>query len=126
MKKENLIELIKYAFVGGTTVLLDILLFTLLYNLTPLGIFLSENLKIPIVLTYNYFAHRIITFKSSENKSTQISKYILANIVVWVFANTILIVLNDLIKDANMAKLIQAILMPIISYTLFKIWVYKK
>lgn len=138
--KTKLPELFKYLAVGLLTNLVDFLLYGLLLLLT--GNFLvAENLKIPVVLGLNYFAHRKFTFKSQNRKPAEITRYLLANLVIWLFANLTLIVLvwllGQLLPLLNsspnntpnlveiLAKIGQLVIVPAFSYILFKLVVYK-
>ncbi len=139
--KTKLPELLKYIAVGLLTNLVDFLLYGLLLLLT--GNFLvAENLKIPVVLGLNYIAHRKFTFKSQNRKPAEITRYLLANLVIWLFANLTLIALVWLLSQLLpllsssssdipnlveiLAKLGQLIIVPAFSYILFRAFVYSK
>jgi len=117
-------KLVRYAFVGIATSLIDYLVFTAIFLLSG-NYLLAENLKLPFMLGFNYTAHRLFTFGSSQRLGKELIKYILANIVIFITANVSLVSLVSILGDVQFAKLVQLLTMPIFSYLVLNKLVYK-
>lgn len=125
IKRKKLFELSRYAVVGILTAFVDYASFSIIYYLSN-NYLIAENLKLPFMLAFNYTAHRIFTFKSSNKIYEEIGRYIFANIIIFVISNLSLIFLVNALKMVYIAKFVQLILMPLVTYTILNKLVYKK
>ncbi len=116
-------KFVRYVVVGISTMVLDYLAFSAIFFLLG-NYILAENLKLPIILGFNYIAHRVFTFKSEKKIKVEVAKYIATNILILILSNLLLILLVSVIIDVQIAKLVQLILMPLITYTLLNRLVY--
>ncbi len=67
IKRFNL-PFIRYLFVGVSTTILDICLFWVLINFFHLYYLFAQVINSPIVLLYNYFGHKRITFNHPNHR----------------------------------------------------------
>lgn len=125
INSRQILELMRYLAVGGLTWLLDLILYFTILALTD-SYLAAENLKLPVVLVFNYFAHKSFTFKSKSRRNSQAIKYILANMATWIIANALLIILVGIVGNEELAKIPQSILVPAITYFLFKLFVFRE
>ena len=85
-------ELIKYIFVGLSTVLIDFLIYKFLINFTV--IYLSKTISFLSGTFFSYQLNRTWTFKSGKTKLLQFIKYLIIHItslIINVFLNSLLL-----------------------------------
>ena len=85
-------ELIKYIFVGLSTVLIDFLIYKFLINF--IVIYLSKTISFLSGTFFSYQLNRTWTFKSGKTKLSQFIKYLIIHItslIINVFLNSLLL-----------------------------------
>jgi len=117
-------QLIKYISVGITTQILDFLTYTLLVKLGILYI-VADIINIPFTLTFNYFAHKYITFDQTKWSNKELSKYILNIIFNYFYATIILVISTNLFENPILGKILQILAVPLINYFILKRFVFK-
>ncbi len=105
LNKEEIIRMIKYTISAGTSILLDLFLFTVFHYCMMKGIkeetiviILSTILARIISSLYNYFINSRLVFKN-KNKNTIIKYYIL--VVIQMIASGILVSIAKKIIPGN-------------------------
>ena len=85
-------ELLKYIFVGLSTVLIDFLIYKFLINF--IVIYLSKTISFLSGTFFSYQLNRTWTFKSGKTKLSQFIKYLIIHItslIINVFFNSLLL-----------------------------------
>jgi len=92
LKNKKNIELLKYIFVGLSTVLIDFLIYKLLINF--IFIYLSKTISFLSGTLFSYQLNRTWTFKAGKTKLPQFIKYLIIHItslVLNVFINSLIL-----------------------------------
>ena len=90
--KNNKKELIKYIFVGLSTVLIDFLIYKFLIKF--IVIYLAKTISFLSGTFFSYQLNRTWTFKSGKTKLSQFIKYLIIHItslIINVFLNSLLL-----------------------------------
>ena len=92
LKNKKNKELLKYIFVGLSTVLIDFLIYKFLINF--IVIYLSKTISFLSGTFFSYQLNRTWTFKSGKTKLSQFIKYLIIHItslIINVFLNSLLL-----------------------------------
>src|SRR5690606_13520903 len=107
-------QFLTYIIAGGLTYILDFSVFNTLI-LLQVNYIAAEVIKTPVIITFNYFAHRVFTFKSKSKKLSELSKYIINVGFLFIYSVTLLFVLVDIFGINELyAKLLQLATIPVI------------
>ena len=117
-------QIFRWLMVGGTTVLIDTVVFTILFNQLN-QVILSNFSSVMLSTSYNYFMHHRVTFKSKEKHKNSSFKYLVTLLIFWCF-NTICVKLFITFLFAPFAsKLLAALIQAPISYLILNKKVFK-
>ncbi len=122
--KHKYLEVSRYAFVGVLTALVDYSSFIIIFYITN-NYLVAENLKLPVMLSFNYAAHRLFTFKSKNQITQEIGRYTFANCLIFLVSNLTLIILVNILHFVQLAKFVQLLSLPLFTYVVLNKLVYK-
>lgn len=124
LKKEELIKITKYLFSAGSSLILDLILFTF-FNFLFQVPFIATILARIISSLYNYFLNSRIVFQN-YTKDSIIKYYILVVIQMLISASTIQI-LTSAIESLNdtLLKLLVDMIIFVINYFVQKEIIFK-
>jgi putative flippase GtrA len=108
-------SLIRWAVVGTTTAAIDYLIFIALYMPTK-SVFGANLVAAMTATTFNYLMHHKWTFRSNQQHTISVVKY-LVNLSFWWLTSSLII--NSLIAveiDARVAKLVPLIFIVPVNY----------
>ena len=122
--KNNFFKIIKYGFSSGSSLIIDLFLFTL-FNYVLKNIFIATIFARIISSLYNYFLNSRFVFKS-YTKTSIIKYYILVIVQMFVSATTVTIVFR-ILKNINetLIKLVVDVIIFIINYFIQREVVFK-
>lgn len=75
-KKVEVLQAVKYLFVGGSSAVLELVIFQLLYKCVLLDVVVSNILAIILATIYNFTLNRGFAFRSSTNMARSIALYL--------------------------------------------------
>lgn len=75
-KKVEVLQAVKYLFVGGSSAVLELVIFQLLYKCVLLDVVTSNILAIILATIYNFMLNRGFAFRSSTNMVRSIVLYL--------------------------------------------------
>lgn len=82
MKKKNLVQIVKFGFVGVLNTLIDYGMFFLFFSLFKLDKNMAQALATLIAMTNSYLVNRYWTFeKSGVVRGTEIGRFIVVNLL---------------------------------------------
>ena len=116
LKNKKNKELLKYIFVGLSTVLIDFLIYKFLIKF--IVIYLSKTISFLSGTFFSYQLNRTWTFKSGKTKLSQFIKYLIIHItslVLNVFINSLL--LNTFSKNYFLSYEVSFLIATLISAT---------
>jgi len=119
-------EVLKYILIGVITQLLDLGTYSILVSL---GIYyiLADIINVPLVLGFNYLAHKYITFDSKKWSNKEVGRYILNVLFNYAYATVILVITSNIFGfNPILGKTLQIIAVPLINYFILKKFVFKK
>lgn len=119
--------LIRFIFGGISTAILYLTIYFLLVNLdySPT---LSSASSYLITMPYSFLLNKNIVFLSKNNYKLEVLKFIVTNIVTFIFCTIQIYIMNSYleISDNIILSVTQIITAPIINFIIMKIWVFKK
>ena len=116
LKNKKNKELLKYIFVGLSTVLIDFLIYKFLIKF--IVIYLAKTISFLSGTFFSYQLNRTWTFKSGKTKLSQFIKYLIIHItslIINVFLNSLLI--NRFFKDYFLSYEVSFLIATLISAT---------
>jgi putative flippase GtrA len=114
---------IKWLFVGSTSLLLDIGVFTYTYYLLEIVI-VSNFIAAVISTTFNYFAHYFWTFDSVSAHRKTVLRYFLNIVFLWVMSSLIIeVLMSNGLREVLSKILSMCILLPF-NYFILRKYVY--
>jgi putative flippase GtrA len=117
---------LKYAVVGITTELIDLVTYLLLISV-GMHYLLADNVNNIFVMGFNYLAHRRFTFNSEQKVHFEVGKYIINLLIIYTYSTVLLYIFVDIIGFSELVgKLIQIAMVPVINYLLLKRFVYRQ
>jgi glycosyltransferase involved in cell wall biosynthesis len=123
--KPNFAEVIRYGLVGIATVIIDVASYMLLVH-WGMNYLVADVANIPVFLSFNYFAHKWFTFKSSNRKAPEVLRYLTTFSINQLEALVILwVVVSVFGLDVYMGKVAQTVLIPLTNFFLLKFFVYR-
>jgi len=118
-------SMLRWGTVGILTTVLDYLLFVNLYG--PINsVFIANLISASIATSINYFTHHRWTFKTNQNHSKSVAKYLLNLIFWWLVSTSIIKALVELNIDPKVAKLVPLVLIVPINYFVLNFIVFKR
>lgn len=123
--KNNIIQLIKYIIIGGTSALCELLLFTTLQVL-GIGIFISNISSVIIATIINYLLNKFWAFKSKKGSVKSLVLYIALFSFNITFSSQFIIFLSNTGVKSIVAKFISMILITCWNFILYKKIVFKE
>ncbi len=86
---------IKYLLVGGSSALIELVVFQALLTLSPIGVGPSNVIALVCSTTYNFLMNRNFTFKSASNPARSLVLYLLLFAFNTTLTTTVLSILVD-------------------------------
>ena len=114
----------KWLFVGFSSLILDISIFTLIFHRTE-KILLSNFLAALCSTTFNYLMHYFWTFSSLTKHRKSLLRYVINICVIWVVGTGLIKILIMTGFIPFLAKLIAMALILPVNYFSLKFFVYK-
>jgi|GEM_PF-1337712 len=119
-------ELVRYGIVGVLTVFLDWASYSVLQTTFGVNYLLADIINIPVFLSFNYYAHKLFTFRNTLPTKKALPKYLLLTVFNQAEALAILAVsVNLLHLDPVAGKALQIVVMPILNFFILKLFVFK-
>ena len=69
-------NLYKYAIIGGTSALIDVVLFTLFFDFLKISLFLSNAISVSSAALFSFSVNSIYNFKKSNHSLLRLSSFI--------------------------------------------------
>ncbi len=125
--KQTLMSFIKYLIVGGSSFLLDYLLFYLLFRKMNIDKVVSNSISIFIAFWFNFFLNRLWSFKSDDKVVGQLLKYVGLMLFNMLFSNAFIYIINSNFgTDPVILKVIAMSIIVIWNFILYKTVIFKK
>ena len=118
-------SMLRWAVVGITTTAIDYIIFIILYGASG-SVFGSNLVAAGTATTFNYLTHHRWTFKSDQQHSASVVKYLMNLIFWWIVSSSIIKMLVDLGVDVKIAKLAPLVFIVPVNYFVLKRVVFKK
>ena len=121
IKFENYLnsQVVRWVIVGGITVLIDSVVFTMLYR--NLNQILTSNLvSITFSTLFNYFMHHKITFQSKKTHNASGAKYLVTLLFFWIFNTICVQLLMTYLFQPFLSKIITALIQAPFGYLTLK------
>ena len=117
--------MLRWAVVGITTTAIDYIIFIMLYGASG-SVFGSNLVAAATATTFNYLTHHRWTFKSDQQHSASVVKYLMNLIFWWIVSSSIIKMLVDLGVDVKIAKLAPLVFIVPVNYFILNRVVFKK
>ena len=118
-------SMLRWGIVGVFTNLVDYMLFINLYGMVK-SVLLANLISTSVATSINYITHHRWTFKSDQNHSKSVIKYLLNSTFWWLVSTSIIKALIVIDIDPKIAKLIPFILIVPLNYFVLNYLVFKK
>lgn len=127
MRKEKLIELIKYGFWGGISTAINLALFYM-FIFFKMQYVCSNIVSYIIAVTFSYIFNDIFVFKNNTSKATEKGiKYFIMRAVSVGIDSGILVFLHKVCGiDIAISKIIDSIIIIGGTYVVSKVFIFKK
>jgi putative flippase GtrA len=123
LKEKNLAAVyIRWGIVGLTTLLLDVVIFRILFKITN-SIVLSNACSMSLSGTFNYLSHKRWTFPS-QKKVIILHKYVVVMFAMFVANTTSIHILVALKLGASIGKVLSIALLAPLSFSLLRKFVF--
>lgn len=119
-EKKTIRQVVVYLAVGGSTALLELAIFQMLYALSPLGPALSNIFAVVIATACNFALNGTVTFRSSSNLTRSIVLYLALFIFNTTFSTVVISWLIDLGFPSLISKLSTMVCIVIWNFFLYK------
>lgn len=122
-------QIIKYVIVGGFTTCVSLLSYYLLTLVldpkNPVYLQIANIMSWVLVVTFAYFANRMIIFKSNNNKIKEASKFYLSRVSTLLIDMFIMFLLVTIIGiNDRISKIIVQFIVLVLNYILSKFLVF--
>ena len=118
-------SMLRWGIVGVFTNLVDYMLFINLYGMVK-SVLLANLISTSVATSINYITHHRWTFKSDQNHSKSVIKYLLNSTFWWLVSTSIIKALIVIDIDPKIAKLVPFILIVPLNYFVLNYLVFKK
>jgi putative flippase GtrA len=118
-------SMLRWVLVGVATTAIDFFVFITLYGRIN-SVFVVNLISSAVATSMNYFTHRQWTFKSNQNHSRSVVKYLVNLTFWWLISTSIIKALILLGIDPKIAKLAPILLIAPINYFVLNKIVFKK
>lgn len=125
MDKRELIRIAKYLFVGGSSALMELLLFQVLLSVICLPVVPSNLTAIAVSTVYNFLLNRAWSFQQKGWTWRSVVLYILLFCFNSVFSSAFIFVLSSMDVVPVVAKLISMACIVCWNYILYKRVIFK-
>lgn len=124
--KKRLLSLIKFGIVGIGTIVIDVATYALLVRI-GINYLVADVLNLPLLLGFNFVAHKYFTFKTASNQTKkELKRYSVSVAFNFVLALVLLAIFVDLLHTLPVVgKIIQVIVLPILNYFLLEKFVFR-
>ena len=118
------LQVSRWLVVGGATVLIDTVIFTLVFN--QINQVLLSNLISGICSTiFNYLMHHKVTFRSEKSHQNSGFRYVVTLIFFWCFNTFTVKIAIMFLSDPALSKLLIAIFQAPLTYLVLNRKVFK-
>jgi putative flippase GtrA len=124
-KKSLFGESFRYLLVGGSTALLELLLFQALFSFTALSAAVANVIAVLVATLTNFLLNRSFTFKSTSNPFKSMVLYALLFAFNVTFSSSVIQLIVDAGGISWVAKLITMVCIVSWNFFLFKKVVFK-
>lgn len=125
LAKDDIVRIAKYLFVGGSSALLELLLFQLLYAVLGWQIAVANISAVIIATAYNFLLNRSWAFKQDKNAARSILLYLLLFAFNTTFSTTAISLLVARSISSVIAKLFTQVCIVLWNYVLYKRVIFK-
>lgn len=117
---KNIRQVLTYLLVGGSTALLELVLFQLLFQFSGLGPALSNIIAVVVSTACNFLLNGFVTFQSSSNLTRSIVLYLALFLFNLWFSTTVITLLIDVGCLPVLAKLATMVCIVCWNFVLYK------
>ncbi len=121
----NLVQLLKYLFVGGSSALLELVVFSIMTYLVHIDVSIAAPVSLLLSTLYNFFMSARFTFRSTQHVLKSALGYCALLIVNTLFASFAVQALVALSIEAIIAKLITMACYTCWNFVLYKRFIFK-
>lgn len=125
LTKEDVARIAKYLFVGGSSALLELVLFQVLYAVCGWQIAVSNVCAVVVATTYNFLLNRSWAFGQSGNPTRSVILYLLLFAFNTTFSTTAISVLVAHGAPSVAAKLFTQVCIVLWNYVLYRKVIFK-
>lgn len=120
-------EFILYATIGLSGVLLDVLVFFVLFNIVGLDKVLATFISISLAITNNFLLNVFFNFKTKDQLLKRYLRFYLVGLSGIILTALIFFIFVDLVKlGANLVKIGSLLPVLLLQYSLNKHWSFRK
>ena len=127
--KLELVKIVKFVFVGGSTFVLQTIIYFVLsrYVILKFDNFYSYILALMIAIIYNYIAHNYWTFKdSSRIIKSSIKRYVLVVLLAFLLNNFLFYLGDNILRIYDLLVLVLVnFLMMFFTYLVHRFYTFK-
>lgn len=125
LTKEDVARIAKYLFVGGSSALLELVLFQVLYAVCGWQIAVSNVCAVVVATAYNFLHNRSWAFGQSGNPTRSVILYLLLFAFNTTFSTTAISVLVAHGAPSVAAKLFTQVCIVLWNYVLYRKVIFK-
>lgn len=125
LTKEDVVRIAKYLFVGGSSALLELILFQVLYAVCGWQIAVSNVCAVVVATAYNFLLNRSWAFEQSGNPTRSVILYLLLFAFNTTFSTTAISVLVAHGAPSVAAKLFTQVCIVLWNYVLYRKVIFK-
>ncbi|NCN07267.1 GtrA family protein [Candidatus Falkowbacteria bacterium] len=121
-------QFVKFALVGSSNMVVDFVVYLFLTRNLHMYYIVAAVMSFVVAVTWSFFLNRKWTFShNGKNTTSQYIKFFAVNTIVMVLNLSSLFILVDLFNIYDLvAKLIAAVFLAILNFSLNKVWTFRK
>lgn len=121
------VEIIKYAFWGGVSTVINLVLLFALLKFTKIYYLLANIISYVVAVIVNYVTNKRYVFNSSKNAKEEFVKFIFVRLVSLMLDTVCYYILVDILGgNKYLSKILLSMVIIIATYIINKLFVFKK
>lgn len=119
-------QLFRYGIVGCSVTIVYVALTSLIIETTAWSALKASITGFVLTIPFAYFAHRLVTFASTEAYVQQMVRFVITMIVAFIISSVSMLAIVHLYKaHYGYALLVTTVLVPSLNYFVLSAWVFK-
>lgn len=125
MKK--LIELIKYAFWGGISTVINLVILFTFITFTEVHYIVANSIAYFFAVIVNYICNKLFVFKTKKNVKNELSSFLIMRLISLGIDNSCYYVLVDILQfNVYLSRVVLSVFIIAITYIINKIVIFKE